>query len=90
MTVYEERLSPLWSSPHPRHRFDQASPIPGSLATLLAHAVNLRTLSLQCVEDLIDASATVGDALVALKNLDTLELLDIGPKTFDLLLKLFK
>ena len=71
-----------------RHRFDQASPIPGSLATLLAHAVNLRTLSLQCVEDLIDASATFGDALVALKSLDTLELLDIGPKTFEVAMRM--
>lgn len=71
-----------------RHRFDRESPIPGVLATLFTQAINLRTLSLQCVEYLIDADASVGDALIALKSLDKLELLDVGPKTFDVAMRM--
>ncbi|KZT66305.1 hypothetical protein DAEQUDRAFT_768125 [Daedalea quercina L-15889] len=63
------------------HRFSETSPIPDALAFLLEQAVNLRALSLQCVEDLVTMNARVGDALARLEHLDTLELLDIGPET---------
>ncbi|KAH9916470.1 uncharacterized protein B0H18DRAFT_65160 [Fomitopsis serialis] len=71
-------FSTVWVPYH----FDKSSPIPGDLAALLGQTVNLRVLSLQCVEDLIEANASVGDALVGLERLDTLELMDIGEKTF--------
>ncbi|EPS96774.1 hypothetical protein FOMPIDRAFT_115712 [Fomitopsis schrenkii] len=71
-----------------RYRFQRKSPIPGALATVLSQAVNLRSLSLQCVEDLIEADARLGDALATLKCLDTLDLLDIGPKTFEVAMRI--
>ena len=63
-------------------RFHRKSTIPHALATLLSQAVNLRSLSLHRIEDLIKAEPRVGEALAALKHLNTLELLDIGRRTW--------
>lgn len=80
--------APILAAGWIRYRFHRRSPIPDALATLLSQAVNLRSLSLQCVEDLIEADARLGDALATLKHLDTLELLDIGPKTFEVAMRI--
>lgn len=62
--------------------------IPRALARLLSQALNLRSLSLHRVEDLIKCNARVGVALAALKHLDTLELFDIGPKTYEVSMRI--
>lgn len=70
------------------YRLQWKSPVPGALAGLLSQALNLRSLTLQCVEALIEADTRVGDALAALKHLDTLEPFDIGPKTFEVAMRI--